>query len=245
VGFRHFRTLFQSESFYRILRNTVILGFGVVFLTFPVPLFFAVMINEVRQMFLRRVSQTLLYIPHFFSWVIISGFVFEFLGTAGPVNMIRSWLGMEPVLYMQQAGAFRPIIILASIFRDTGWGTIIFLAAISGIDPQLYEASSIDGASSLQKIRYVTVPSILPTATILLLLRIGNFMNLGFDRIWVFLTPMTYRVGDIFDTYVFRVGITQGEYSITTAIGMFQSVIGLILIVTANHLARKVSEGLW
>lgn len=245
VGIENFRILLANDNFIRILRNTLVLGFYTVVLIFPIPIVVAVMLNELRSSLLKRSLQTLLYLPHFFSWVIIAGFAFELLSVNGPVNELRRAFGLDRVLYMQQAGFFRAMVTLATVYRDTGWGTIVYLAAISSIDPQLYEAAAIDGASRLQRIRHITVPSIMPTAVVLLLLSIGNFMNLGFDRIWVFLTPMTYSTGDIFDTFVFRVGVSQGEYSVTTAIGLFQSVVGLLLIVLANRLSRRVSEGLW
>jgi putative aldouronate transport system permease protein len=193
----------------------------------------------------KRSVQTILYLPHFFSWVIIAGFCFQLLGSNGPINMMRSLLGAEPRLYLQIESFFRPIVVGAGIYRDAGWGTIIYLAAMAGINPELYEAATIDGATRFQRIVWITVPCVLPTTAILLLLRFGSFMNFGFDRIWVFLTPMTYRVGDIFDTFVYRVGITQGEYSLTTAIGLFQSAVGLTLIVGVNRLTKRVSGGLW
>jgi putative aldouronate transport system permease protein len=245
VGLQNFRSLFANDNFVRILRNTLVLGFYTVVLIFPIPIVVALMLNELRSVALKRSVQTLLYLPHFFSWVIIAGFAFELLSLQGPLNEARRLMGLDSVLYMQQSRAFRPIVTLATVYRETGWGTIVYLAAISGIDPQLYEAAAIDGAGRLQRMRHITVPSILPTAVVLLLLSIGNFMNLGFDRVWVFLTPMTYETGDIFDTFVFRVGISQGEYSVTTAIGLFQSVVGLLLIVLANRASHRLSEGLW
>ena len=245
VGLAHFQRLFASPDFYRVFRNTLILGFYNVFLTFPVPVALAVLINEVQRVTIKRGIQTVLYLPHFFSWVIIAGLTFNLLSLNGPVNSLVKLLGHSPVLFMQRESLFRFIVTAAGVYKEAGWGTIVFLAAIAGIDPQLYEAGMLDGANRAQRIVHITVPCILPTAVILLLLRIGNFMNLGFDRIYNFLTPITYSVGDIFDTYVFRVGITHGHYSFTTAIGLFQSAIGLVLIWGFNRLSRRVSGGLW
>ena len=245
VGLAHFQRLFASPDFYRVFRNTLILGFYNVFLTFPIPVALAVLINEVQRVTIKRGIQTVLYLPHFFSWVIIAGLTFNLLSLNGPVNSLVKLLGHSPVLFMQRESLFRFIVTAAGVYKEAGWGTIVFLAAIAGIDPQLYEAGMLDGANRAQRIVHITVPCILPTAVILLLLRIGNFMNLGFDRIYNFLTPITYSVGDIFDTYVFRVGITHGHYSFTTAIGLFQSAIGLVLIWGFNRLSRRVSGGLW
>ncbi len=245
AGFKHFARLFQYRDFYLILRNTLLLGlYGVVF-QFPVALVLALAINEVPRTFLKRGIQTVLYIPHFLSWVIIAGMFFQLLGLRGIVNLAIKGLGGEPVLFIQEEAFFRSIIILASIWREAGWGTIIYLAAIAGISPSLYEAAMVDGASKWQQIRHITLPTLLPTAMVLMLLRIGNFMNLGFDRVYNFLTPLTYSVGDIFDTFVFRMGITGGQFSFTTAIGIFQSLIGLVMIVTFNKLSKKMTGGLW
>lgn len=245
VGLHNFSYLLQYPDFYRILANTFILGLYTIVFGFPVPVILALMINEVRSTIVRRSTQTVLYLPHFFSWVIIAGIAFELLGSKGIVNVIRGWFGLDPKLFVQIDAFFRPMVTAASIYRDSGWGTIIYLAAIAGINPELYEAATIDGAGRFQRLVHITFPSILPTAVVLLLLQIGRFMDLGFDRVWVFLTPMTNSVGDIFDTFVFRVGVTQGQYSLTTAMGMFQALVGLVLIVGLNRLTKRISGGLW
>jgi putative aldouronate transport system permease protein len=245
VGFLHFERLFASPDFYRVFRNTLILGFYNVFLTFPIPIALAVFINEVQLVRVKRTIQTILYLPHFFSWVIIAGLTFSLLSYNGPINTLLSSFGYRPILFMQRESLFRFIVTTAAVYKEAGWGTIVFLAAITGIDTQLYEASMIDGANRFQRIFHITIPCILPTAVILLLLRIGNFMTLGFDSVYNFLTPLTYSVGDIFDTYVFRVGITSGRYSFTTAVGLFQSAIGVLFIWGFNRLSKKISGGLW
>ncbi|MNC44228.1 putative multiple-sugar transport system permease YteP [compost metagenome] len=156
------------------------------------------------------------------------------------------WFGQEPLLAMQDSTYFRPIYVLTAIWRDAGWGTVVYMAAISAIDPQLYESAMIDGASRFKQIRHITFPLLLPTVLVLLLLEIGNFLDLGFDQVFNLLTPMTYNVGDILDTYVFRTGIQQAQYSFATAVGIFQSVIGFILVFTFNKLSNKISDGgLW
>ena len=245
VGLAHFRRLLNYPDFYRILANTLIMGFLTVLFGWPIPIILALGINEVRVTRLKRGLQTMLYLPHFFSWVVIAGLFFQVLSLNGVVNTIITGLGGDRVLLVQQQWFFRPMIVLASLYRDSGYGTIVYLAAIASINPELYESAMIDGASKLQQVVHVTIPLILPTAFVLLLLRIGNFMQLGFDRIWNFLTPLTWSVGDVFDTYVYRVGITEGQYSLTTAIGLFQSLVGFIMIYGFNRLTKKVSGGLW
>jgi putative aldouronate transport system permease protein len=223
----------------------MILGLYTVVFLFPLPIIVALMINEVINPVAKRSIQTVLYLPHFFSYVIISGFFFSLLGSGGLFNQLRQLIGLDTKLFIQHREYFRTIVTMAAVYRDTGWGTIVYLAAISGISPELYEAAIIDGASRFRRIISITIPSIMPTVLVLLLLRIGEFLNLGFDRIYQFLTPMTFSVGDIFDTYVYRVGIAGARYSQTTAVGLFQSLIGLILIIGFNSLVKKTKgEGL-
>lgn len=246
AGLKHFETLIHHPDFIRVFSNTLILGFFKLVLIFPVPVVLALMINEVRKSKLKKGIQTALYIPHFLSWVIIGGILFDVFSLSGLFNIILGWFGNEPVLAMQESGYFRPIYVLSSIWKDAGWGTVIYMAAISGIDPQLYESAMIDGASRFKQIRHITLPILVPTILTLFLLEIGNFLDLGFDQVYNLLTPMTYNVGDILDTYVFRTGIQQGQYSYATAVGLFQSVIGFIMVFTFNKLSKKVSDGgLW
>ncbi|MDQ8735605.1 ABC transporter permease subunit [Paenibacillus sp. LHD-38] len=246
VGFRHFEILFNSPDFYRIFTNTLILGFLKIAIVFPVPIVIALFLNEVRLAVLKKSIQTALYIPHFLSWVIIAGIAFDVFSLSGMFNAIRDWLGMEPILLMQQEESFRWIYVLTGIWRDAGWGTIVYLAAISAIDAEVYEAAVIDGASRLKQMIHITLPLLIPTILVLFLLDLGNFMELGFDHVYNLLTPMTYSVGDIIDTYVFRTGIQEARYSFATAVGLFQAVIGFVLVLLFNRLSKKVSGGgLW
>ena len=245
VGFKHFAYLFQYRDFYRVFFNTMAIAFLSILFGFPAPIILALALNEFRLTKLKRGLQTVLYLPHFFSWVMISALFFQLLSMNGIVNQIVSAIGGERTLLVQQSWFFRPMIVISGLYRDTGYGTIVYLAAIAGIDPQMYEAATIDGANRMQRIIRITLPSILPTAVVLLLLSVGRFMQLGFDRIYNFLTPLTYGVGDIFDTYVYRVGITEGQYSLTTAIGFFQSLVAFAMIWMINKLMRRVSGGLW
>ncbi|MDF2650800.1 MAG: binding-protein-dependent transport system inner rane component [Paenibacillus sp.] len=246
IGFKNFETLFHYPDFFRVFSNTLVLGFLRVVIVFPVPVILALMINEIRKSSLKKGIQTALYIPHFLSWVIVSGIVFDVFSLSGLFNIVLGWFNHDPVLVMQDSAYFRTVYVLSSIWKDAGWGTVVYMAAISAIDPQLYESAMIDGASRFKQIRLITFPLLLPTVLVLLLLEIGNFLDLGFDQVFNLQTPMTYSVGDILDTYVFRTGIQQAQYSFATAVGLFQSVIGFILVYIFNRLSRKVSDGgLW
>ncbi len=245
VGFKHFAYLFQYQDFYRVFYNSMLIALQEILFGFPAPILLALALNEVRMSSLKRGLQTVLYLPYFFSWVMIAALFFQLLSLNGIVNQIIVALGGERMLLVQRSWFFRPMIILSGLYRNSGYGTIVYLAAIAGIDPQLYEAAMIDGANRFQRIVRITFPSILPTAMVLLLLRIGGLMNFGFDRIYNFLTPLTYGVGDVFDTYVYRVGLTEGQYSLTTAIGLFQGFVAFAMVWVVNQLMRRQGGGLW
>lgn len=247
VGLAHFKDLITYTDFSRIFSNTLILGLLKTILIFPIPVILSLMINEVKNMGMKKAIQTAVYIPYFLSWVIVGGLVFDIFGVGGLFNNIRNFFGMDTLLVMQKESWFRPIYVISAVWKEAGWGTVVYLAAISGLDPALYESAAIDGASRFARMRYITFPLLIPTILTVFLLNIGSFLELGFDQVYNLLTPMTYSVGDIFDTYVYRVGIQQAQYSFTTAVGLFQSTIGLILVVTFNKLANKFSDdgGLW
>lgn len=245
VGLDNFKFIFTYQDFYHVLRNTATIALYHLVFGFPAPIILALLFNEVRLMLAKRVVQSLFYLPHFLSWVVVGGIVFELLASEGAFNMIRGWLGMEPILFMQEQQYFRSIVVISAIWKDVGWGTIIYLAAIAGINPNLYEAAVMDGANRWKQTLHITLPTMFPTILVLFLLNIGNFLELGFDQIYNLLTPMTYSVGDIIETYVYRAGVLQGQYSVTTAIGLFQSVIGFALLWIFNRMARKSEQGLW
>ena len=247
VGFKNFVNLFAYPDFMKIFKNTLILGAYKIIFVFPIPIFLALMMNEVRHEKLNKAIQTAVYIPYFLSWIIVAELVFDFLGINGIFNQIRNLFGQQSILVMQQSRYFRIVYVISSIWKEAGWGTVVYIAAISGIDQSLYEAAQIDGASRWQRMTKITLPLLVPTIITLLLLNIGSFMDLGFEHVFSLLTPMTYSTGDIFDTYVYRVGILQAQYSPTTAVGLFQSTIGLIMVVVFNKISSKVSEdgGLW
>ncbi|NHN29884.1 sugar ABC transporter permease [Paenibacillus sp. S3N08] len=242
VGFKHFYNLFTYPEFLRVLKNTVLISIYQIVLGFPAPIVLAMLMNEVRRIFFKRTVQTILYLPHFLSWVIVGGLVINFLSpSSGMMNDVLRWLGKEPVFFMQEPGYFRSIIVISGIWKEVGWGTIIYLAALAGINPELYEAAEVDGAGKLKQAISITLPSLLPTIMVLLLLRIGNVLDLGFEQVYMLLNPLVTETGEIIDTYIYRIGLLGGQYGYTTAIGLFKSLIGVILVVGANQLSKKTT----
>ncbi|MDR6553102.1 ABC transporter permease subunit [Paenibacillus qinlingensis] len=247
VGLEHFQRMFAYTDFLQILKNTIIIGIYDICFAFPVPIVLALLINEVRIMAYKRIVQTVVYMPHFLSWVIVGGVVVGVLSpSTGIVNHLLSLFGVEPIYFLGESSYIRTILISSGIWKDSGWGTIIYLAAIAGINPDLYEAAQIDGASRIRQVFSITIPSILPTIVILFLLQIGNFLDFGFERVFVFLNPLNNENGEIIDTFVYRAGLVDRQYSYTTAIGLFKSVVGLMLIMLSNTFSKKMTgEGLY
>lgn len=243
VGFEHFARLFQEPDFFMILGNTLILfALNLVFF-FPVPIIIAIMLNEVRHSFFKRFVQTIVYIPHFMSWVIIVSISFIMLSMdRGLINELLVMMGLEKINFLMSNGWFRPMYVLQIIWREAGWGTIIYLAAMAAIDPQLYEAARMDGAGRLRQIWHITLPSIRSVIIVLLILKIGDVLELGFEHIYLLLNSMNREVAEIFDTYVYTAGLKQGEYSYSTAVGFFKSIVGLILVMGANWFSKKAGE---
>lgn len=247
VGFQQFIDLFSKQSFIPVLRNTIVISLLKLILGFPIPVILALMMNEMKSLKFKKVSQTLLYLPHFISWVILSGIIMTLLD---PDNgMITNFLQMitgERIMVLTDSRYFVPMLIITDIYKGLGWGTIIYFAAISGIDPVLYEAASIDGAGKWKQALNITLPSIIPTIIIQFILSCGNILNAGFDQIFMLYTSHVYDVADIIDTYVYRMGIINNDYSFSTAAGMFKSVVAFILIVVVNTIAKKTNnEGLF
>lgn len=242
VGFDNFEKLFALQKFWQVLRNSVEISLLRLVTEFPAPIILALLLNEVRRTFMKRMIQTVVYLPHFISWVTISGIMFAILSDDGLVNAIVAFFDGEKVQFLSQNGLFRSILILSSIWKEIGWGTIIFLAAIAGISPEMYEAAKVDGANRLQQMLHITLPSLAPVITMLLILNVGSLMSGGgFDQVYNLYNPLVYESGDIIDTYVFRVGITEGRYSMGTAVGLFLNVINLMLLVIANSVAKRVN----
>jgi putative aldouronate transport system permease protein len=247
VGFEWFRQLFTYPQFFRLLRNTFLISLYQIVFAFPAPIILAVLMNELRTALYKRVVQTVLYLPHFLSWAIIYGLAYMmFSEQTGMINVLFKAWGGESVNVLQSQEYFRSLVVGAGVWKEMGWSAIIFLAALAGINPSLYEAARIDGANRWKQFVHITFPGLLPAITILLLLKIGNIMDVGFEQVYVFLTPLTQPVGDVLDTYSYRIGIISGQYSITTAIGLFKSVIGFVLLVLANKLSKSTTgEGLY
>lgn len=247
VGFDQFKRMFQYTEFLIILKNTLLIGLYDLVFAFPVPIILALLLNELRLATYKRIVQTVIYMPHFLSWVIVGGIVVGLLSpTTGFVNQILSSFGIEPIYFLGENSYIRTILIGSGIWKDSGWGTIIYLAAIAGINPDLYEAAQIDGANRLRQTFSITIPCILPTIMILFLLHIGNFLDFGFERVYIFLNPLNSQNGEILDTYVYRAGLVDRQYSYTTAIGLFKSIVGLLMIVIGNTLSKKTTgDGLY
>ncbi|WP_256975699.1 sugar ABC transporter permease [Paenibacillus sp. MY03] len=243
VGFKHFERLFGDPNFLVLFRNTLILATYNILFFFPLPIIIALMLNELRQEFVKRTVQTLVYIPHFMSWVVVVGIAYMFFTTEGGiVNELIARFGGEKINFLISNDWFRFMVTAEVMWKETGWGTIIFLAALSGVDPQLYEAARMDGANRLRQMWHITLPAIRSTIVILLILRLGHFLDTGFEQIFLMLNAMNREVGEVFDTYVYSVGISQGQYSYSTAVGLFKSIVGLFLVVAANRLAKKFGE---
>ncbi|MEK4237306.1 putative multiple-sugar transport system permease YteP [compost metagenome] len=248
VGFKHFQMIFASSDFWRILRNTLVLNLYSLVFGFPVPILLALLLNEVRRNWYKRIVQNMLYIPHFMSWAVLGSIVIAALSpSTGIVNLLlKKITGGESIYFMADSFWWPIAYTLAGIWREAGWGTILYLAAMASIDPQLYEAAKIDGAAKLRQIWHITLPGIRGTIAILLVLRMGQMMDVGLEQTLVLQNNSVLDVADVISTYVYRVGLQNMNYSYTTAIGLFQSIIGVILILSVNRLIRLFGErGLW
>lgn len=248
VGFQNFRFLFfQHANFYQLIWNTLSINMLKLIFYFPMPVLLAILLNELDNGRIKKLIQTTIYLPHFVSWVVFGSIVIQFLmPSTGIVNAMIKFFGYNPVFFLAEPKYFRGIVVMTEIIKSAGWGTILYLAALSAINPELYEAAAIDGSSRFQKIRFITIPGISGTIVVLLLLEIGKMMDVGFEQIYVLSNSAVYSVGDVLSTYIYRIGIGQAQFSMTTAIGLFQSVIGLILIVSANFTCKKFfDKNLW
>ncbi|GGI46158.1 protein lplB [Paenibacillus marchantiophytorum] len=246
VGLDHFLTLFRYDDFWIIMRNSLKLGLYSIFFGFPAPLVLALLLNELRAMWLKRPLQTMLYLPHFLSWVIVGGIFSNLLDVKGWMNQMLHNVGLGPYDFLGNSATFLGTVISISIWKEIGWGTIIYLAALAGINPSLYEAATVDGASRIRQIWSITLPSLMPAIIVLLLLRVGNLLDANIEQMLMFLNPLVRDVGEVFDTYIYRVGLLDSQYSYSTAIGVFKSVIGLILLTLVNTLSKKTTgEGVY
>ncbi|WP_258313511.1 sugar ABC transporter permease [Paenibacillus sp. tmac-D7] len=243
VGFAHFQRLFGEPEFWSLLKNTLILSALNLFFFFPAPILIAVVLNEARIQWFKKFVQTAIYMPHFLSWVVVVGItVILFATQEGAINKALATAGFERLEIMTDPDYFRIVYVLQNIWKEAGWNAIIFLAALASVDPTLYEAAVVDGAGRWKQLWHVTLPALRSTIIILFILRLGQVMDIGFEHIYLMQNSLNLSVSDIFDTYVYRSGVLQGEFSYTTAVGLFKSSIGLILIIIANKLAKKAGE---
>lgn len=246
VGLRYFKQFLRDPSFWRAFRNTLFLSVSYLIVRFPLTLIFALLLNEIRNIKWKKFVQTVSYLPHFISMVIIAGMIKEVVSLSGPINTLLSSFGMEKISFIQEASWFPPIYIISGIWQALGWGTILYLAAMTGINTELYEAARVDGANRFRQALHVTIPGILPTIVTLLILDIGGIMGSNFEKIILLYLPSTYETADVISTLVYRMGISGGNFSYATAVGLFEGVIGLILVTTANFVSKKITESsLW
>lgn len=243
VGLKHFATLFSYAEFFQVFWNTISINIYDMVIGFTAPIILALMIHEITSMKFKRVVQQTVYLPHFLSWTILGGIITTQVLSPeyGLINMLLQWLGKEPIYFLIKPEMAKQIVVSAGVWRDTGWGTIIYLAALAGINPNLYEAASIDGAGKIKQMWYITLPSLLSIVMILFLLKIGHFLDFGFERVWVFRNPANRQALEIFDTYIFQYGMLELRYSFSTAVGLFKSVVGLLLLFVANKLSLKAT----
>jgi len=247
VGLEHFQTLFSNDQFIRAVWNTVKISALNLLFGFPAPILLALMFNEVLHTMYKRVSQTIVYLPHFISTVVIAGIVITaFSPSAGIVNTILGWFGIDPIYFLTKPEWFRPIFVGAGIWQEAGFGSIVFLAAIAGVNPSLYESAVVDGASRWQMMWKITIPSIMPTIIIMLIIRIGNIMEVSFELIILLYVPATYSTADVVNTFIYRQGLQGGQYDMAAAAGLFNAVIAFVLVIAANSLSRRYSRtSLW
>lgn len=247
VGLEQFERLFRTSTFKQVFMNTFIISLLKLVFGFPAPIVLALLLNEIRHRVFKRVTQSIMYLPHFVSWVIFSGIIISFLNPVdGLFNFIIKEFGGDPINFLIRSEYFRTILVTSDIYKGMGWGTIIYLAAITGVNLELYEASRIDGASRMRQTWHITLPAIRPVIFIMLILSLGGILEAGFEQIYLLYSPLVYEVADVIDTYVFRMGIQRANYSLATAAGLFKSVIGLFFIVSANAIVKRFGgDGLW
>ncbi|MDR0525992.1 MAG: ABC transporter permease subunit [Spirochaetaceae bacterium] len=247
VGFDQFVRLFSKNSFQPVLFNTLKISILKLICGFPIPIILALMMNEMRKLTFKKIAQTLLYLPYFISWVIMGGIIMNLLDpSTGLVTSIINQITHQQINVLSDKNCFVPMLIVTDIYKGMGWGTIVYFAAMSGIDPQYYEAAVIDGAGKLRQVLSITVPCILPTIVIMFIMSCGNILNAGFDQIFMLYNAQVYEVADIIDTYVYRMGIQRNDYAFSTAAGMFKSVVAFILILLVNQIAKRTgNEGIF
>lgn len=243
IGLDNFEKLFSSNEFFRVLQNTIVISTYKIVILFPLPIFVAIVLNEVKKIFFKRVVQTIIYLPHFLSWVIIGGLFVNILSpSSGIVNDIIQSFGGEPISFLIDNDWFRSVLVASAGWKEVGWNAVVFIAAIAGIDQDLYEAAEIDGAGRIKQIIHITLPSIAATIVLMLILRLGYVLEAGTEQILVMYNSVVYETADVIGTYVYRLGLGSMDYAFSTAVGLFNSVVGFALVVTGNKLAKKFTQ---
>lgn len=247
IGFDNFDQLFNDMFFWRILRNTLIISGLHILFGFPAPIVLALLFNEIIHGKFKKIVQTISYLPHFMSWVILSGIMIELLSPSrGAVNYVLTLFGAKPVHFLANPDTFVGVLVASHLWQSVGWGSVIYLAAIAGINQDQYESATIDGANRFAQMRYITIPSLVPVMTVLFILSVGGVMNAGFDQIFNLYNPAVYSVADVIDTYVYRIGLLETKYGFSTAVGLFKNVVALALVVGTNYIVKRFNEyGIW
>lgn len=242
VGLKHFQRLFSDPLFYRLFKNTFMVGVLDFLFSFPAPLIFALILNEVRKVRFKGVVQSISYLPHFIPLVVMVGIIFELFGSYGIINSLLSSLGMEPISFFTKSEWFLPLYIGSGVWKTIGWGSIIYMGALTNIDSTLYEAADMDGANRWHKMWHVTLPSLRPTVVTLFILNAGGIMQVGFEKVFLMSSPATYEVSDVLSTYVYRQGILNSDFSYSAAVGLFNNIVALLFVLLANKIAKKLGE---
>ncbi|KMK77839.1 sugar ABC transporter permease [Alkalihalobacillus pseudalcaliphilus] len=247
VGLDYFRRFMESHQFWTLMRNTFLISFYSLIVGFPIPIFIALMFNQIRHARRKRMIQTVAYMPHFISVIVVVGMILIFLSpSTGIIGHLFSWVGLEPVNFLGKPEYFRSIYVLSDVWQHAGWNSIIFVAALAGVNPQLYEAAKVDGASRLQQIIHIDIPHLVPTIIILLILNAGSLLGVGFEKIFLMQNSMNLPVSEVLETYVYKIGILSNQISYSTAIGLFNTMINFIILIVVNRIAKKTSEtSLW
>lgn len=246
VGFDHFKRLFGSSQFIKVLVNTLEINFMKILWLFPIPIIFAILLNEIRLKLYKKIAQTMIYVPYFFSWILVFGVFYSLLGSFGVVNSFLQEIGLDKINFFTDQSVFRGVLVFTEGWKEVGYNTVIYLGAITGIDLTLYEAARVDGANKFAQIWYITLPGLLPTIVLMLIMKIGYILTTGFEQILVFYSPSVYDVADIIETYVYRIGLGKADFSLATALGLFNAIVAFILIIGANAISKKtVQRSIW
>jgi len=242
IGFDAFRQVFAMPDFYVTLRNTFMLNFLDLIVSFPAPILLAIMLFEMRSVWFKKISQTILYIPHFISWVIIGGIVYQLFGNqSGMINNLLMNMGLDPIPFLTEKNPWLLTYLFTGVWQSAGWGTILYLAALTGVNKELFEAAEVDGAGRLKRIWHITLPSIKPTIVTLLILNLGKMISIGFDRPYIIGNVAVREYSDVLSTFVYRVGLESGQYTLATVVGLFQAVVGLVFILGSNYISKKLT----